>query len=357
MLYQTNNPHGGDVDQETIQLDFSANINPFGTPKRILDAIADALPTIHCYPDPYCRKLVQAISEFEKISEEHILCGNGSAELIYAYCEAIKPKSAVELAPAFSEYSSALDRVGCRVERYILHKQSEFVLQNDFLGYLEKKKPEVLFLCNPNNPTGKLISAPLLQKILFCCKEHNIRLFLDECFLDFTEKGISMKNYVLQHPHLFVLKAFTKSYGMAGVRLGYGICSDKKLLKNMSKTVQPWNVSSLAQAAGIAALKEQEFLEKTRTLIVTEREWLKRKLENFDFWVCPSDANYLLFFGGKQLDVALRNKGIAVRNCHNFYGLTDGWYRIAVRLHEENEAFIQAIKSVYEKESLWQRIL
>ncbi len=349
MLYKTNNPHGGDIYENSIRLDFSANINPFGMPQRISDAIKTVLPELNKYPDPYCRRLVRAISEYEDVCEDYVLCGNGATELIYAYCTALHPSIAVETAPTFSEYSLALNRLGCQMERYELGQSTEFELDEGFIEYLKEKNPDVVFLCNPNNPTGRIISPNLLEKILCFCSQNNIHLFIDECFLDFTDDGVSMKNYLMQHPKLFILKAFTKNYGMAGVRLGYCMSSDTELLMRMSETVQPWNVSVIAQTAGIAALDEQEFLQKTRTFIARERIWLEKALEGLGLWVCPSEANYLLFHGPTVLDKELKKHGIAIRSCANFHGLSDGWYRIAVRLHGENEILIQAIKSICEK--------
>lgn len=346
MLYQTKNPHGGDIYAGEVELDFSANTNPFGTPQGILNAVQAALPEMYRYPDPYCRKLTQAISDFEGVPKEYILCGNGAADLIYAYCEAVRPGLAVELAPTFSEYALGLERIGSRVERYYLRQENEFELDEDFLSYLRSMKPDAVFLCNPNNPTGKTIASQLLERILAFCEEKSIRLFVDECFLDLSDSGESLKGFLTQNPNLFILKAFTKSYGMAGIRLGYCLCSDSALLERMSKAVQPWNVSSLAQAAGVAALQEQDFLQRTKELIAVERQWLKHELKSLDFWVCPSSSNYLLFHGSVNLHLKLKEKKIAIRNCDNYYGLGPGWYRIAVRLHEENIRLIEAIKEV-----------
>lgn len=346
MLYQTKNPHGGDVYGEEVLLDFSANTNPYGTPQGILDAVCAALSKMHRYPDPYCRELVCKIADFENVPKEYVLCGNGAAELIYAYCEAVRPAVAVELAPTFSEYSLGLERVGCRMERYTLCQENEFQLDDGFMPFLEQVRPDAVFLCNPNNPTGKLISIELLEKILAFCTEHGSRLFLDECFLDLSDGGKSMKCCLADHPNLFILKAFTKSYGMAGIRLGYCLTSDAGVLEKMSRAVQPWNVSSLAQAAGIAALDEEAFLRRTRETVRVEREWLKQELAAFGFCVCSSAANYLLFKATDDLHIRLKTKKIAIRNCDNYHGLGDGWYRIAVRLHEENECLIRAIKEV-----------
>ena len=356
MLYGITNPHGGDIYGGGVSLDFSANTNPFGTPAGVLQAVQAALPEMHRYPDPYCRRLVSAIADFEGVDRNYILCGNGAAELIYAYCAAVHPAVALELAPTFSEYALGLNRVGCRVKQYYLTPDNDFALNERFLDHLEETMPQAVFLCNPNNPTGGLIAPELLKKILVFCKESGIHLFIDECFLDLSDGGVSMKPYLKDYPNLFLLKAFTKSYGMAGIRLGYCLCSDGELLKAMAQAVQPWNVSSLAQAAGIAALAEGDFLEQTKALIAAERPWLKGQLEAFGFRVCPSRVNYLLFQAPEDLHEKLKKKGIAIRNCDNYPGLTSGWYRIAVRRHEENEALIAAIGSVMkEVGSSWQR--
>ena len=346
MLYGITNPHGGDIYGGGVTLDFSANTNPFGTPEGVMEAVRAALPEMHRYPDPYCRSLVDAIANFENVDKNYILCGSGAAELIYAYCAAARPKTALELAPTFSEYALGLARVGCAVKRYYLTPANDFRLDEHFLYHLEDTTPEAVFLCNPNNPTGALIPPELLKKILDFCKEAQIKLFIDECFLDLSDDGISMKTYLQDYPNLFLLKAFTKSYGMAGIRLGYCLCSDSELLKAMAQAVQPWNVSSLAQAAGIAALRESGFLQKTKDLIGVERPWLQRKLESLGFRVCPSSVNYLLFQGPTDLHRKLKEKGIAIRNCDNYPGLTHGWYRIAVRRHEENEKLISAIGEI-----------
>ena len=160
----------------------------------------------------------------------------------------------------------------------------------------------------------------------------------------------SLTDILGEYPQLFILKAFTKSYALAGVRLGYGLSADHQFLAQMAKAGQPWNVSVLAQAAGVAALGEEQFLETTKALLQQERQWLSNALEGLGFWVCPSLANYLLFQGPVHLDTSLKMMGVAIRNCENYYGLGPGWYRIAVRLHAENEKLIQAIEQIIAKE-------
>ncbi len=357
MLYQTKNPHGGDIYETPVKLDFSANTNPLGTPQGVVDAVHSSLADLHRYPDPYCRSLVAAISEFEEVPPQYILCGNGAADLIYAYAAALKPKKAVETAPTFSEYALGLSQWGCQVEPFLLHASRDFSIDETFLEFIGAEEPDVVFLCNPNNPTGRTVRYDLLERIIELCKQKNIFLFLDECFLDLTEGGVSAKGLLGTNPQLLILKAFTKSYGMAGIRLGYCLCADADLLGRMSSAVQPWNVSSLAQAAGVAALKEQAFLEKTRALVCQERQWMTQKLQNFGFWVCPSQTNFLLFRGTPGLHEALKEQGIVIRNCDNYRGLGSGWYRTAVRQHKENVQLMDAISQIAEREKPWQKIL
>mgnify|MGYP002579261635 CR=1 FL=1 len=346
MLYGRENCHGGDIYAGNVRLDFSASVSPLGTPKSVIDALTRVLPELYHYPDPRCRALVQAISEYEGVPKNFVLCGNGASELIYAYCGAVRPKRAMELAPTFSEYSLALRRTGCEVVRYALDQNENFDLRKDFLPFLAREKIDALFLCNPNNPTGRLIQGELLEKILLRCRERNIALFVDECFLSLSDGADDLTPFLPDVLQLFILKAFTKSYGMAGLRLGYGLCADKELLQKMSAAAPPWTVSTPAQAAGVAALKNAAFLAENRALIRAERPRLEEELRKLGFWVCPSQVNYILFRGDVGLTEQLRARGVAIRDCANFEGLTSGWYRVAVRQYEENEQLIAAIRSV-----------
>lgn len=353
MLYQTVNPHGGDLYTQPIRLDFSANTNPFGTPEAVRRAVVESTNLLNQYPDPYCRELVAALSSFEQVPQEYILCGCGAAEVIFSFCMAVKPRKALELAPTFSEYSSALESVGCQVERYVLEKDNCFALTGKFLKVLKRTDCEVIFLCSPNNPTGQIIEPVLLEQIAQICHERGIRLFLDECFLDLSDQGceLSMKENLCKYPGLLILKAFTKSYGMAGLRLGYCLSADKDLLTAMGRSVQPWNVSLIAQKAGVAALKETEFLNQTRELIQTQRAWLRNQLQQLGFFVCPAQANYLLLYHKLPIYDRLLKQGILVRDCSNYCGLEQGWFRVAVRREEENRILVDAIQSVLKEEN------
>ncbi len=350
MLYQQDYTHGGDIYSGSIGLDFSVNTNPFGPPEGVLEAMREAVSRTSRYPDPYCRDAIRAISEYENVKAEHILAGNGAAELIYSFCEAAKPRKVLEAVPTFSEYDAALAGKDCGIIRFALRQEDDFALGGEFPDFIRKTAPDTVFLCTPNNPTGRLIDPELLTDILKTCHEMGIRLFVDECFLELSDSNFDMKSFLSCHPELFILKAFTKSYVLAGIRLGYCLCSDTALLSKMAGTVQPWNVSVIAQAAAAAILKEREYLTRTKALLRTERDWLKTSLEGLGFRVCHSDCNFLLFHGPAGLDRKLRKEGIAIRNCESFIGLGPGWDRIAVRMHEENETLIRTIRNVLREE-------
>ena len=146
MLYQTENPHGGEVYDHPGVIDFSANINPLGTPPAVLEAVAASLPFLSQYPDPYCRELTAAIAHYEGVPQSQILCGNGAAELIFSLCQALRPKKALVPVPSFSEYRSALEAVGCETVQYPLSREKGFLLDETFLPALEAFDGELLML-------------------------------------------------------------------------------------------------------------------------------------------------------------------------------------------------------------------
>ena len=346
--------HGGDwagyqEEYGTLPLDFSSNISPFGLPAGVRAAMERAMDGADRYPDPLCRKLRGAIAEAEGVDAAWCLCGSGAADLIYRAVLAKRPRRALITAPTFAEYQAALELVSCRVERYALDAENGFLLDQGFLRAITPDT-DMVFLCEPNNPTGRTTPRELLTAVLERCREVGALLVADECFGDFLDDPAAhtLKGY-LPDSNLLILKAFTKLYAMAGVRLGYCLCSDSAFLDAMSRAGQPWAVSALAQAAGAAALKEREYVQTVRALTVQERPWLRAELERLGFRVVSGEANYLLFFSPVPLLEPLRRRGILLRGCGNYPGLGDGWYRTAVRTHEENRRLISTLKEVLEE--------
>lgn len=342
--------HGGDVYSEPYEVDFSANINPFGMPQSVKDAAWEGILSSVNYPDVSCRQLKKKISEKKNIPSEYFIFGNGAAELIFAVTSALKPKKVLVVSPGFAEYEQAARAFGCEIEHYFLKEKDQFLLENSYLESI-REDIEMVFLCNPNNPTGQLIESDILLKILEKCKKYGVFVVLDECFNEFLDdpEQYTMISKIKEFKNMMILKAFTKIYAMPGLRLGYAICSDHAVIEKMETMIQPWNVSVPAQMAGNAALEEDEFVKMTRIFITGERLWMKKEIEKIGFKTFDSKANYLFFKGPENLAQHCKKYGILIRDCSNYEGLSNGYYRVAVRRREENEKLISCLKKAVEK--------
>lgn len=343
--------HGGDIYTNEYKLDFSANIAPFGCNEAVRQAAADSLQRIDAYPDPQCRRLKQKIVEKWILDSKNLVIGNGAADVLFSLVLAEKPKRGMILAPAFQEYEQALNSVDSHVIIYKRSSGCRFELGEDFLECLKdegKKGLDMLFFCTPDNPVGALIPREILEKALAICEEYHIRMVVDESFWEFAyeESSETMLPSVSDHKQLFLLRSFTKMYGMPGLRLGCGICSDQNLIAQMEEIRQPWSVSIPAQEAGIAALDEDVWVRRVRDYVRSQREWLKEELKKLGCRVYPSVANYLLFYVEKDLMVPLKERGILIRDCSNYRSLEKGYYRIAVKEEKENRQLINALQEI-----------
>lgn len=345
--------HGGDIYSQGSIIDYSANINPLGLPEGVKKAVIESLDLCVNYPDPLCRELTAAVAQKEALNPDYLIFGNGAADVIFRLVLAKAPKKALVTAPTFSEYESALEAVGCPVSHHMLQEEEDFVVRGNLLTAITEDT-EILFLCNPNNPTGIPMDRQLLLDVLKKCVEKNVLMVVDECFLAMTEE-ISLKDKVADYKNLFILRAFTKDYAMPGLRLGYGICSDGELLNRMFTVGQPWSVSLPAQKAGVQALKEDAYREESKNLIAQERMYLVGELKALGYKVYPPSANYIFFrveTGKESFYENLCKAGFLVRDCSNYEGLEKGYFRIAVKKREDNEKLVEALK---EREEKWQR--
>jgi len=333
--------HGGNIFANPVQYDFSANLNPLGLPESVRQAVFDHSDLWEHYPDPYCTDLRKAISESENYPAEKIVCGNGADDLLYRIVQAFRPEKALICAPTFGEYRKALTENQCSITEYLLDEKNNFLLTESFLNALTPNI-DMLILCHPNNPTGKCIPMELLRKIAKICNKNKILFLCDECFLDFVPDSISIRNFM--HENIIILKAFTKLYAMAGLRLGYVLTGSPEYARKIQQTGQFWSVSAPAQTVGISALKEKNYLEKTLKLIQQEREFLQDSLDELKIKYYPSDANFILFRAEPDLKSKLLSEKILIRECSNYTGLDDTYYRIAVRNHEENQVLISALR-------------
>lgn len=344
MYLTKQSPHGGDVYENAPEIDFSANLNPYGMPAPVREALLASVDGCVRYPDPYCRALRAAIERAEGVPARHILCGAGASELLYAYAAALlRDRPALIVAPTFSEYAAALHAAGRGAEYYFLRPEDGFHLTERVLS-LDLARYAAVFLCSPNNPTGLTVDPALLTALAAT----GVPLLLDLSFLDLTETPAlyDVPALIERFPNAAVLRSPAKSFALPGVRLGYLLSSDEALLERMTERCPCWNVSVPAQASGVAAMGCQEWLRATVREIATERRRLVPALEALGLTVLPGEANFLLFCSEKPLAAPLRRRGIAVRDCSDFVGLPSGYTRIAVRTREENDRLLTALREV-----------
>ncbi|MDY6029476.1 MAG: aminotransferase class I/II-fold pyridoxal phosphate-dependent enzyme [Acidaminococcaceae bacterium] len=349
--------HGGNIYEpdfsiDKLKADFSANINPLGLPAGVKKAMQNAFSLCVNYPDAMCRELAAATAAFLDVPAENIFFGNGAADVLFRLATALKPKKALLLAPTFSDYEKALRTVACEIEYYTLKKENRFEVLEDIIDKITEDI-DLVVICNPNNPTGQLCSQKILEAVLQKCRDIGAKFLVDECFMDFVpdEKVFSMKKYLTAFKELIILKAFTKTYAMPGVRLGYCLTSNSKLHTALHEAGQDWNVSVLAQAAGIAALQEEAYLKKSRDLINKERSFMLKEFSKLGFEPM-GEANYIFFHAPVklQLPVKLKQAGYLIRSCSNYKGLSDGYYRAAVKSRRDNRNFLKAVKDIVNDE-------
>ncbi|MGN0734327.1 MAG: pyridoxal phosphate-dependent aminotransferase [Anaerovoracaceae bacterium] len=341
------NVHGGDIYSHINVTDYSANCNPFGVPEGVRKAICESADLVNCYPDVHCTELRARLSEELGVPGEKIFFGNGAAEVIFAVAQALKPKKALIPAPSFAEYAAALETAGCEIRRFYTDEANGFRI-TEKINEMITDDVDIMFLCNPNNPTGTFMDEDELRAILDCARENKVIVVLDECFMSFVDekKKYTWLEHIEEYPNVIVMNAFTKLYAMAGVRLGYGITWNDEVIEKLENFVQPWNVSVIAQNAGIAALKEKEYVRNSLCEIRKEREIFISELVKAGLKVYDSEANYVFFRGEPDLYDKMLDKGYLLRDCSNYPGLGRGYFRAAVRLHEDNEGFIRALKEI-----------
>jgi threonine-phosphate decarboxylase len=358
--------HGADVfeaaDKTGLKsaelLDFSSSVNPLGPSEKALEAVRSNLWQIPSYPDSSSTALRNAIAKhYGGISKENVVVGNGSTELIYLFAEAFLQQGDLALvpAPSFGEYESAAKRAGAKIKHIKLNKDFQ-VEPKSFVRALTSKVKMVYF-CNPNNPTSILTSAENLTQVVETALEKDILVFLDEDFLEFVEKGenYSLISRIKEFPNLFILRSFTKIYGLTGLRIGYGIVSEE-ITSILLNAKIPWNVNCLAQAAAVAALSDEEHLKKTLALVKEEKAFLLRELAQFEaFKVYPPDANFFFIdirnsgYTAAQLKEKMLGYGVLIRDCSSFAGLDEYFIRVAVKIRRENERLLEGFEKIVRK--------
>lgn len=343
--------HGGNIYGNEIEYDFSVNLNPLGPPDAVREALAAALNHVEEYPDPEYRELRRALANYRQLAEEQLVLGNGASELIPGIIRALAPKTCMVTAPCYSGYETALKAAApsCRIHRIFLREEDDFTLPENICREIAHVKPDLLILTNPNNPNGKRISANRLREITGACRTAGTVLLMDECFLALSGGDVDSLIHRIGEeglPPTVVLRAFTKTFAIPGVRLGYAVCSGS-LAARIQRELPEWNLSVFAQYAGLAALEPSGYMAASVEMIAQEREYLTAELKKLGLRVFPSDANYILFQSrDRELHRKLLDKGILIRDCRDYHGLTAGFYRAAVRTRRENTALLRCLRNI-----------
>jgi threonine-phosphate decarboxylase len=353
--------HGGNVWEfsETYDIplddviDFSISTNPFGAPESALESIRGHLNLVKHYPDPNPEWLLETLAKSADVESKNVILGNGSTELIYLFNEVFLEDGyeAVIPVPSFSEYKAAIERFGGSMTFLRCYSSKSFQLNVEELENTLSEKTRIIFLCNPNSPTGVLYKKKDVLRIIKFAEEKNVLVFFDEDYIDFVDdnKRYSMAEYVNKHNNLFVLRSLTKFFGLAGVRIGYGIGSPE-LISALKKVQMPWSINSLAMFATDAAVNDTDFIKKSRLLVSQSRKEMCEMFKSIPWLkVHPSETNFLLVeitqtgLTSTHIKEGLSKKGLLIRDCKDFDGLDNRFFRVTVRKPEENKKLITQI--------------
>ena len=329
-------------------IDFSSNITPIGVPKSVKTILKKNLDNIQRYPDYNSSKVISSLTKYIKLDKRYLLVGNGAIEIIYNFCFAFLSKNTKVLipVPTFQEYELAAKLNNCKVSYFTTMNLSENLDQ--FL--LKIPKQGCVFLCNPNNPTGKLLSKNQILVIIKTAKNLSSIVFIDECFIEMVpDSNQSTISYVKKYDNVFVLRSLTKSFGLAGIRIGYA-ASSKQMIKILQKIKIPWSVNSLAQDAASIALKNKSHIKKSNHVIKKELNYLVNAISQLNGFNCyDSTTNFILIktkHNSTKLQQKLLKHKILIRDCKNFRGLDNHHIRIAVKSHKDNLKLVRALEKI-----------
>jgi threonine-phosphate decarboxylase len=337
------------VPPEAIS-DFSASINPFGLSPMVRKSLICALDSLIHYPDSSHRDLKQALAKYHNLAAADFAIANGSTELIYHLPAILPGKKALIISPSFSEYVRSLSQHHWEVQHFILSPANNFAIDTDLLAHTLAGDIDVLYLCNPGNPNGTLYPQRVIENVYRLCIDTGTFLVLDEAFMDFCEET-SAKRFTVRGDNAILLRSMTKFFGIPGLRLGYSI-SNANLAERLDSMGGPWSVNTMALVAGVAALQDSEHNQQSMEFLRQERRNLFESLEQFpQFKLYPSSANFLLVeikegLSARELKERLIHHRILIRDCSSFMGLTNSFFRIAVRSREENQRLLECLGKI-----------
>jgi len=353
--------HGGNIEQVRQKydlqdkeiIDFSANINLLGPPLAI-KKIMDKNPGIVThYPQPQARALKQELAKKLNLPAENIIIGNGAVEIIYQLLRILQPELSLIPAPSFSEYMYAVKSIDKEIKRIYLQDKNKFRLDIEkYISCLEDV--DLAFICNPHNPTGMLLEKNDLLRIIKSARKQNVDLILDEAFIDFVDNSdqYTLIDNIREYDNLFIIRSLTKFFAIPGLRLGYGIGSEK-LFKKMEMRRDPWSVNGVAQEAGKIALRDKKYIAQTKKINKKERSYFYKKLKAIsNIEVFKPMANFIFIklksgFSASELKKIMALEGILIRDCSSYHGLDNKHMRVAVRYRKDNNRLLSVFKKVF----------
>ena len=343
--------HGGKYGTkkpDVYVIDFSSSVNPLGCHPGVKRYLKKHLDLISEYPDPNSSDLRANLAWFTGVRKKQIVVGNGATEIIYNFCKTFLNKKTPILIPipTFSEYEVSAKLCECKISFF-----KTMDLSKNLQKFIMKiPRNGCIFICNPNNPTGVLIKKKEMLKIISAAKKKSSLVFIDETFIELVpESNESLIKHIKNYENLFILRSLTKSFGLAGIRIGYGV-SNSQIIDPLQKIKIPWNVSYMAQRAASAAICYHPFLEKTCKLIKKEKDFISSNLAKSKKFTCyNSSTNFILVktkIKSKLLQKKLQRKKILIRDCSTFRGLNQNYIRIGVKTRKENIKLVKALEAI-----------
>lgn len=348
--------HGANVDNmakkfgknENDIIDFSSNVNPHII-SDLGKYVLEGLEKSRSYPDINYTNLRNNISDYIKVDSELIIPGNGATEIIYLLMKSIKRRLAI-LNPTFSEYGRGAKLNNLEIIDFHLKEENNFSIDLDEIQK-NMDKFDSLFVCNPNNPNGKVKD---LNELLDLMIENDKLLIVDETFMEFVgeEEKYSLINKIEQTPNLFILKAVTKFFGMPGLRLGYGVTSNKQIIKNIYEYKEPWTINSFAENLSNYLFKDKAYINGSKDYYINERKFMLEELRKISrLKVYDTDTNFVLIKldddEANSLKLELFEKyNILIRDASNFIGLDKSYIRVAIKSHNDNKVLIESLRKI-----------